>query len=70
MGLFERFVVADDVAGDGEEAEVHLDLAGDEETVRRVRPFFVNVMPLGDRRIKEWGLGEGLLHGAFHKAVG
>lgn len=61
--------VGADVAGDGEEAEVDLDLAGDEQAVLRLGPEFVDVAELRDRGVEVGALREGFLHGAFHQAV-
>lgn len=66
-GLFENFLVADQVAGDGEEADVYLNLAGDEESVGGMGSSLVDVVSFGDGQIEEGRLGECLLHGALER---
>jgi hypothetical protein len=48
VGLFEGFVVAHQVAGDGKEADVCLNLAGDEKSIGGMGPFIEDVVLLGD----------------------
>lgn len=67
VGLFENFLVAHQVAGDGEEVDVYLNLAGDEEFVGGIGSSLVDVVPVGDGRIEEGRLGECLLHGALER---
>jgi len=62
--------VADDVAFDGEVADVDLDLPRDEEAVLRGGPLGVEVGELVDRGVEEGGRREGFLHGALDEAVG
>ena len=63
---FERAFVAADVAGDGEEAAVDLDLAGDEETVAGAGPEAVEVFEGFDGRVEVGAFGLRFLHGAFY----
>ena len=67
---FERAFVAADVAGDGEEAAVNLDLAGDEEAVAGARPEAVEVLEGVDGGVEVGAFGLRFLHRAFYQAVG
>lgn len=62
--------MADDVAFDGEVADVDLHLAGDEEAVLRGGPLGIEVAEGGDGGVVAGRLGEGFLHRALHEAVG
>jgi hypothetical protein len=57
------------VTGDGEEADVYLNLASDEESVGGMGSSLVGVVPFGDGRIEEGRLGECLLHRALDEAI-
>ena len=57
------------VADDGEEADVYLNLAGDEESVGSMSSSLVDVVPFRGRQIEEGRLVECLLHGALDKAI-
>ena len=52
VGLFKRFVVAHQVAGDGKEVDVCSNLAGDEKSMGGMGPFIEDVVLLGDGRIE------------------
>lgn len=67
VGFFENFLVAHQVAGDGEEVDVNLNLTGDEESVGGMGSSLVDAVPFGDGRIEEGRLGECLLHGALER---
>ena len=68
VGLFDNFLVAHQVAGDGEEVDVYLNLAGVEESIGGgMGSSLVDVVPFGDGRIEEGRLGECLLHGALER---
>lgn len=67
VGLFENFLVAHQVAAGGEEADVYLTLAGDEEFVGGMGSSLVDVVPFGDGRVEEGRFGECLLHGALER---
>jgi hypothetical protein len=69
VGLFENFLVAHQVAGDGEEVDVYLNLVGDKECVGGMGSSLVDVVPFRDRQIEEGRLGECLLHGALNEAI-
>ena len=62
-------VVADDVACDGEVADVDLDLAGDEEARTRRMPILCRYCAIWRGVGRRGGLGAGLLRGAFDEAV-
>lgn len=69
MWFLQRFIVTDNIALDGQKADVDLHLAGDDAAVIGVRPLCVEVLPLVEGWVVERPHREGFLHGAFHKAV-
>jgi hypothetical protein len=67
LELLENFLVAHQVADDGKEVDVYLNLAGDEEFVGGMGSSLADVVPFEDGRIEEGRLGECLLHGALER---
>ena len=69
MRFLQRFIVAHDVALDGQETYVDLHLAGDDAAIIRVRPLCIEILPLVEGWVVEGSHREGFLHGTFHESI-